>query len=89
MPEYFKLHQNFPNPFNPSTNIKFQLPEKSFVRLIIYDMLGREVETLLNENMNAGFYSFAFNAVNLNSGIYFYKLEAGDFKETKKMILVK
>lgn len=89
IPDRFLLENNFPNPFNPSTNIKFQLPEKSFVRLIIYDMLGREVETLLNENMNAGFYSFAFNAVNLNSGIYFYKLEAGDFKETKKMILVK
>jgi choice-of-anchor B domain-containing protein len=89
IPDVFRLENNFPNPFNPSTNIKFQLPEKSFVRLTIYDMLGREVQTLLNEEVTPGFYNFTFNASELNSGIYFYKLETNKFSDTKRMVLIK
>lgn len=89
IPERYMLENNFPNPFNPTTNIKFQLPQKSFVRLTIYDMLGREVQTILNEEVTAGFYNFTFNAFELNSGIYFYKLETNKFSDTKRMVLVK
>jgi choice-of-anchor B domain-containing protein len=89
IPDKFKLENNFPNPFNPSTNIKFQLAEKSFASIIVYDMLGREVMTLLAEELNAGYYNYQFNAENLNSGIYFYTLRTEKFTETKKMALVK
>lgn len=89
IPDKYKLENNFPNPFNPSTNLKFQIPEKSFVSIVIYDMLGREVITLLSEELNAGYYNYQFNAENLNSGIYFYKLVTENFSETKKMVLVK
>ncbi|MBS1493986.1 MAG: choice-of-anchor B family protein [Bacteroidetes bacterium] len=89
IPDKFKLENNFPNPFNPSTNIKFQLSEKSFTSLIVYDMLGREVMTLLGEELNAGYYNYQFNASTLNSGIYFYTLKTEKNSETKKMVLVK
>jgi photosystem II stability/assembly factor-like uncharacterized protein len=89
IPEKFSLSQNYPNPFNPSTNIKFQIPEKSFTSIIVYDMLGKEVITLLNEELNAGYYNYQFNAENLNSGIYFYRIRTENFSETKKMVLVK
>jgi len=89
IPDMFKLENNYPNPFNPSTNIKFQLPEKSFASIIIYDMLGREVMKLLSEELNAGYYNYQFNAENLNSGIYFYKLETNSFTDTKRMVLIK
>lgn len=89
IPDKYKLENNFPNPFNPSTNIKFQIPQKSFASIIIYDMLGREVITLLSEELNAGYYNYQFNAENLNSGIYFYTLVTDNFSETKKMVLVK
>ena len=89
IPDKFKLENNYPNPFNPSTNIKFQLAEKSFASIIIYDMLGREVKKILSEELNAGYYNFQFNAGNLNSGVYFYKLITEKFSETKKMLLVK
>lgn len=89
IPDKFFLENNFPNPFNPSTNIKFQLPEKSFVSLIVYDMLGREVEKLLNEDVSAGYYNFNFSASHLNSGIYFYRLETNKFSDTKRMVLIK
>ena len=89
IPDKFKLENNFPNPFNPSTNIKFQLPEKSFTVISIYDMLGREVMKLLSEELNAGYYNYQFNAENLNSGIYFYTLTTEKFSETKKMLLIK
>ena len=81
--------QNYPNPFNPSTNIKFELPKTGNVKLVIYDVLGREVETLLNEKLNAGSYEAVWNADKYSSGVYFYKLETGDFTQTKKMILMK
>jgi hypothetical protein len=85
----FSLLQNYPNPFNPTTYIKFDLPQQSYVKLIIYDMLGREIETLVNEKLNAGSYSYDWNGDKFASGVYFYKLIAGDFVETRKMVLIK
>lgn len=88
-PNEFKLNQNFPNPFNPSTSISFELPSLSIVKLTIYDALGREVSTLINEKLPAGSYEKNWNAGSLTSGMYYYTLKAGDFSETKKMMLVK
>ncbi|MBS1515195.1 MAG: T9SS type A sorting domain-containing protein, partial [Bacteroidetes bacterium] len=79
----YSLSQNYPNPFNPSTNIKFAIPQSGFVTLKIYNMLGKEVATLVSSNLSAGSYNYDFNASNLASGIYFYKLEAGNFSEVK------
>jgi len=87
--ENFKLFQNYPNPFNPTTTIKFQIPKFSFVTLKIYDMLGNEITTLIQEEKNVGKYEVSFDAYQLASGIYFYKLQAGSFIETKKMLLLK
>lgn len=89
VPDKYSLSQNYPNPFNPSTKIRFELPSSSSVKLVIYDALGRQIETLVNDKMNAGVYEANWNAKNLASGIYFYKLEAGSFVSTKKMLLVK
>jgi len=90
IPTVYNLYQNFPNPFNPSTKINFDLPKDSKVTLVIYDLLGRVVKRLLNsEFKQAGRYSIDFNASNLASGVYFYRIEAGDFVMTKKMVLVK
>ena len=83
------LYQNYPNPFNPSTKISWQSPVSSHQTLKIYDVLGNEVATLVNEYRNAGSYEVDFNASALSSGVYFYKLQAGDFVQTKKMMLVK
>lgn len=83
------LNQNYPNPFNPSASIKYQIPEMSFVTVKVYDVLGNEISTLVNEEKQMGRYEVEFNAVNLPSGVYFYRLQAGDFIETKKMILMK
>jgi S-formylglutathione hydrolase FrmB len=88
-PSSFVLHQNYPNPFNPSTTISFSIPSRSFVSLRIFDLLGREVATLINENQNVGTHFATFNATNLSSGIYFYRLQAGPFLETKKLVLLK
>ncbi len=88
-PTDFKLDQNYPNPFNPSTIINYQLPIASDVKLVIYDMLGRELQTLVNTRQAAGRYQAQFNAASLSSGVYFYRLSAGTFIETKKMMLVK
>ncbi|MGD1045808.1 MAG: glycoside hydrolase family 3 N-terminal domain-containing protein [Bacteroidota bacterium] len=85
----FHLSQNYPNPFNPTTTIKYQVPKTSAVTLIILDVLGREVAFLLNEEKSAGDYNVKWNASNLSSGVYFYRLHAGSFLETKKMILLK
>ena len=85
----YELSQNYPNPFNPSTTIRYSVPERSNVVLKIYDILGSEVSTLVNEDKDAGIYSVNFNASHLASGIYFYRLHAGSFVETKKMILMK
>ncbi len=89
IPNSFSLNQNYPNPFNPVTNIKFNLPKSGNVRLVVFDVMGREVATMINENMSAGSYTADFNAVSLSSGIYFYKLITADFTDTKKMMLVK
>lgn len=87
--DVYKLHNNYPNPFNPETNIEFQIAGIEHVQLKVYDVTGKEVANLVNQKMNPGTYSVKFNASNLNSGIYFYTLTAGSFRETKKMILVK
>jgi hypothetical protein len=87
-PQEFHLDQNYPNPFNPSTNINYSIPQSGLVSLKVYDVLGKEVATLVNEEKTAGSYEVEFNALQLSSGIYFYKLQAGSFVETKKMILI-
>jgi hypothetical protein len=90
IPAEFSLKQNYPNPFNPSTTISFGLPKKSHVSLKIYDLLGREMATLVNnEEMSAGSYTKEFNARRLTSGVYFYRLQAGAFTKTKKLLLLK
>ncbi len=85
----FELQQNYPNPFNPTTTIKYNLPKSSLVKLVIFDMLGREVKTLVSEEQTVGSYSVEFNAHNLSSGMYFYQLQANDFIQTKKLLLIK
>lgn len=89
IPKVYSLEQNYPNPFNPTTKITYALPKAGNVELRIYDMLGREVSTLVNEFTSAGKHTVEFNANNLASGVYFYKIISGDFKDTKKMMLVK
>jgi Secretion system C-terminal sorting domain len=88
-PKEFNLSQNFPNPFNPVTKINFALPKQGFVSLKIYDITGREVQTLVSEVKQAGYYSVDFNGANLSSGVYFYKIQSGDFMMTKRMLLIK
>ena len=88
-PHTFKLNYNYPNPFNPSTKISYSIPKQSIVTLKVYDPMGNEVSTLVSEEKAAGNYEVNFNAKNLSSGIYFYKLQAGNFVETKKMILLR
>jgi hypothetical protein len=88
-PDDFSLFQNYPNPFNPSTNIEFRIADFGLVTLKVYDILGREIATLVNEEKNAGTYTVTFNASNLASGIYYYQIRAGNFVQTKKMILLK
>ena len=83
------LHQNYPNPFNPTTKISYQIPELSYVKLKIYDVLGKEIATLVSEEKPAGNYEINFNAFDVTSGIYFYQLETESYLETKKMILLK
>jgi hypothetical protein len=89
LPNRFELSQNYPNPFNPSTKIKYQIATSNPVSLKIYDVLGNEVATLINENKSAGNYEVTFDAGNLSSGTYFYKLQTGSFVETKKLLLLK
>ncbi|MCI0448231.1 MAG: SBBP repeat-containing protein [Chlorobi bacterium] len=88
-PQKFELGQNYPNPFNPSTTIKFVLPYPTEVKLVVYDMLGKVVDVLVNQELNAGSYNITFSNNSLASGIYFYKLTAGEFTQIKKMTLVK
>jgi hypothetical protein len=87
--ERFRLEQNYPNPFNPSTTITYQVPENSFVSIKVYDVLGKEVTSLINEEKSVGSYEVEFDATSLPSGIYFYRLQAGNYTTTKKMILLK
>jgi len=88
-PKQFALAQNYPNPFNPITMIRYELPERADVSLKVYDILGREVATLVNATQGQGSYQVPFNASTLSSGVYFYRLKAGSFMQTKKMLLVK
>jgi hypothetical protein len=89
IPIVFSLEQNYPNPFNPGTKIKWQSPISSWQTLKVYDVLGNEITTLVNEYRNAGSYEVEWNASNLPSGVYFYNLRAGDYVQTRKMILLK
>jgi hypothetical protein len=89
LPNHYILNQNYPNPFNPSTTIKFGLPRNENVRLVVYDMLGREVKVLVNEYKTTGTYEVNFDASSLASGVYFYKLETPNFAMTRKMLLIK
>ena len=89
IPDKFELLQNYPNPFNPVTNIKFGIPKDVQVSLKIYDILGREVKTLINEYKQAGYYIISFDASSLSSGIYFYRIKASNYTDTKKMMVVK
>ena len=86
--EYY-LEQNYPNPFNPNTTINYSIPKRYFVTIKIYDILGREIQTLVNEEEPAGYYKVNFNASKYSSGVYFYQLKTRDFISTKKMILLK
>jgi hypothetical protein len=89
IPDEFALMQNYPNPFNPTSAIRYSIPEASFATIKVYDMLGNEVATLINEEQPAGNYEVDFNAAGLSSGMYLYRLQAGNFVEVKKMILMK
>jgi hypothetical protein len=93
-PEKFKLNQNYPNPFNPVTSLSYNLPKGSYVSIIIYDMLGNVINNLVNTNQSSGFKSIQWDATNnqgqpVSGGVYLYTIEAGDFRQTKKMILLK
>jgi photosystem II stability/assembly factor-like uncharacterized protein len=88
-PSLFELFQNYPNPFNPSTTIEFELPKSTRVTLKIFDLLGREVATLVDENLAAGVHKSEWNASDFSSGVYFYRLQAGEFSATKKLVLLR
>jgi hypothetical protein len=89
LPHEFLLSQNYPNPFNPSTTIRYALSFSANVRLSIYDLLGREIETLVNKEQSAGWKEVEWNAANIPNGVYFYRLQVGDFTSVKKMVLLK
>jgi hypothetical protein len=88
-PLLYTLSQNYPNPFNPSTTIKYSIANDEFVNVAVFNLLGEKVTTLVNSNMKAGNYEVRFDASHLSSGIYFYSIEAGDFKAVKKLMLMK
>ena len=93
-PQGFALEQNFPNPFNPVTTLRYALPERGLVTITIYDMLGRQVKTLINQTQDAGYRSVIWDASNdygkpVSAGIYLYQIQAGDYIQTKKMVLLK
>ena len=83
------MEQNYPNPFNPVTNLEFGISDLGFVSLKVFDILGKEIATLVNEKLNPGNYKVEFDGSGLTSGVYFYRIEAGEFVDTKRMILVK
>jgi len=94
LPEDFVLHQNYPNPFNPTTQIRYDLPEEELVSITIYDVMGRNIRTLMNVNQNAGYHSIQWDAKNdigegVSAGMYIYVIQAGDFRAMKKMVLLK
>ena len=89
VPDGFPLSQNYPNPFNPTTTISFSLKEPQFVTLKVYDLLGREIQTVVNKHLQTGTHDFIFDASRLSSGVYFYRFQAGDYTESKRMVLLK
>jgi hypothetical protein len=89
LPQAYFLYNNYPNPFNPTTVISWQIPGESQVDLTIYNILGEKLATLVSEKQKAGQYKIEFNAANLPSGIYFYRLHAGDYQQVKKMVVIK
>ena len=89
VPSSYSLSQNYPNPFNPVTNLEFGISDLGFVSLIVYDILGKEVATLVNEKLNPGKYKVEFDGSALPSGVYFYRITAGEFTDTKRMMLIK
>jgi len=89
IPEQFKLENNFPNPFNPTTTIEYSIPEDSDVTISIYDLNGKLIQTLVDDNKTAGFHKTIWNATNTSSGVYFYKITAGYFTAVKKCVLMK
>ena len=89
IPEEFALMQNYPNPFNPTTTITYQLPQAAFVNISIYNVAGQLVETLVDEDKNAGYYSVLWNSTGVSSGLYFYRIQAGEYTETKKSLILK
>ena len=93
-PKTYNISQNYPNPFNPITTLQYELPEDLFVNVTVYDMLGNVVNNLINANQSSGYKSIQWNATNnqgepVSAGVYLYKIQAGDFVDTKKMILLK
>ena len=94
IPETYAVHQNYPNPFTPVTTLRYDLPEDGLVNITVYDMMGRAVKTLVNEHQTAGYLSTHCNATNdagspLSAGMYLYTIQAGDFRQTTKMVLLK
>ena len=89
IPTEFALNQNYPNPFNPTTSIKFELPQAAHVSIVIYDAVGKEVAKLVNQDMNAGYHNLQWNAAGYSSGVYFYRMEADNFVQVNKMLLLK
>lgn len=89
VPSFYQLKQNYPNPFNPVTTIEFSIPKRTYIQIIIFDILGRNIETVIDEQLIAGTYKISWNAEKFTSGIYYYKLIADNFTETKKMVLIK
>ena len=89
MPKDFLLRNNYPNPFNPTTTIEYEIPERSNVVLKVFDVLGKEIQTLVNQEQEAGVYRINFNGFNISSGTYFFSLKTGNYEESKQMILLK
>ena len=94
VPDFFALHQNYPNPFNPTTQIQYDLPEDQLVTIVIYDVMGRNIRTLINSNKQSGYHSIHWDAKNdigegVAAGMYIYTIQAGEFRATKKMVLLK
>ena len=89
LPAAYQLRQNYPNPFNPSTTIGYELPKSSIVKLSVFDVLGREVSALVNERREAGVHEVKFDGSGISSGVYFYRIEAGGFVQTRKLLLLR
>jgi hypothetical protein len=88
-PQKYALHQNYPNPFNPSTTIEYDLPIDTHIKIVLFDLLGKQVRTLVDEDKSAGSYEIEFDATGLTNGIYFYSLQTGEFTQTKKLLLLR